>query len=244
MRRGDERVEHRVAQQVEFLTAINGAAAPAGRLRIELVDDLAGPAWIEVVGEVVRTGRGTVDRPDVRLRGRTHSVVSLLSGDVVGADAVDGVEIAVGDGPWCRHIPFDVGAQPELDEPVPFADLVLQHHCRDTFAGDLSYWERFEDGRLVERRCGSNENADVSVTNTYRLLVRGLDPALDSLDAITGMTVDGTSEAMVMLFAGLYDDRRLRRHLDQHRATNRAMVDVAALTRSHSWRAALGLVSR
>jgi hypothetical protein len=147
--------------------------------------------------------------------------------------------VQVPDGSWAHHPPFDVGAQDASVPAIPHASLVLQHICSDSPVGQLLFHERFVDGRLVSRLGGVALDPDVTVKHTFGLLVRAFDPELSSLDAVTGMVVEGRERSRILLAAGLYDDRRLRSHLNQRSVENRVLVMLAQHTTAPRWRQVL-----
>jgi hypothetical protein len=119
---------------------------------------------------------------------------------------------------------------------IPNASIRLQHFCHDSAVGFLEFYEVFVDGRLDSRHGGVVNDPDVTVRHTFDLLVNAFNPDIASLDAVTGMIVDGRHRSLIMIAAGLYDNRALRRHLDQRRAENIALCKLAAIKRSTSWR--------
>ena len=205
-------------------------------LCVELLDPDGASGWFAVRSGSFVVGLGPAPNPQLRLRGEGVATLTLLSPHVVGHVAAGLLSVQVPGGSWALHPPFDVGAQDSTFPAIPHASLVLQHVCADSPVGHLLFYERFLDGRLVERLGGLAVDPDVTVKHTFSLLVRSFDPELSSLDAVTGMFVDGRERSRILLAAGLYDDRRLRNHLNQRSVENRALVALAAHTTSPRWR--------
>ncbi|MFN3257887.1 MAG: hypothetical protein ACE37B_19580 [Ilumatobacter sp.] len=132
---------------------------------------------------------------------------------------------------WAQHPPFDVELARQPQKVVPNVDVTIRHVCRDSLVGDLDFVERFRDGWLVDR-VDPTDAPQVTVFSTFAKLTAAYDPTLDSLTAVTGMRIECVSPVMVLVAAGIYEDRVFRGFLDQRSHANRALSDFARMCRA------------
>ncbi|HQZ35568.1 MAG TPA: hypothetical protein PK020_14175 [Ilumatobacteraceae bacterium] len=195
--------------------------------------------WIQVRLGVVSTGTGARSDANLFLRSRAGSpVLDLLSGALPANDAAAELEVSVPGADWASHPPFDLGP-PTGGADIPGADLLVQHAKRGSVVGTIHYWERYCNGRLVERVPGIVPGSDVVVENTFESMVASL-RSPGPLDATGGARVRGRSTSSVLVLAGIYADDSLRAYLAGRTAVNMQLCALATSTRSPAWRLAVG----
>ena len=205
-------------------------------MSVSLSDD-RGRCWLVAVHGLVNLVLEPPDETLLHLRRVSGgSIFGLLPTNGNGAEFADQVMVSRSSGSERPHPPFDVEAESDRAAIMPAVDLTIQFECFDSPMGDLRFTEQFVDGLMARRCAGVLDQPDVTVTATFALLMRGYDPHITSLEAITGMHVTGQDRTLLMVVAGLYDDRRFRHRLWRRHREQSALVDLASHTTTEEWR--------
>lgn len=219
-------LEHAVA-------ALSGTVVPVPDISVQFMIGQTHPdGWLRSAGGHVSTGAGRLDQSTLQISCSSgRRVAELLAGPPPGVGEARQVSVRITGGDWALHPPFDVDVTKQPLPTIPCADVVVRHITRDSILGVLDFADVFKDGRLVARIPSGEAAIDVTARHTFRQLTLAYNPAIDSLTAVTGMRVDGRHRALIMVAAGLYDDRRLRSFLFERAHENTALADMADVLR-------------